>query len=62
MLVERFDRIVYDCSLNTDPKPAYERILQEDFAQALGVQSRDKYKITFKDCLKVLNQTQAPAV
>lgn len=62
LLVERFDRIVYDGSLNTDPKPAYERILQEDFAQALGVQSRDKYKITFKDCLKVLNQTQAPAV
>ena len=62
LLVERFDRIIYDCSLNSDPKPAYERILQEDFAQALGVQSRDKYSITFKDCLKVLDQTQAPAV
>ena len=28
----------------------------------MGVQSRDKYSITFKDCLKVLDQTQAPAV
>ena len=38
-----------------------ERILQEDFAQSLGVQARDKYKVTFKDCLKVLNQTATPA-
>ena len=65
LLVERFDRYkgngLFDPTGN-DKTPYLERILQEDFAQALGVQSRDKYKITFKDCLKVLNQTQAPAV
>lgn len=38
-----------------------KRILQEDFAQSLGVQSRDKYDVTFKDCLWVLNQTATPA-
>lgn len=38
-----------------------ERVLQEDFAQSLGVQARDKYKVTFKDCLKILNQTSTPA-
>ena len=54
LLVKRFDRI-YSNNLEC------ERILQEDFAQSLGVQSRDKYKVTFKDCLKVLNQTAAPA-
>jgi len=38
-----------------------KRILQEDFAQSLGVQSRDKYNVTFKNCLWVLNQTTTPA-
>ena len=38
-----------------------KRILQEDFAQSLGFQSRDKYKVTFRDCLKVINQTTSPA-
>ncbi len=54
LLVERFDR-KYSNNLES------ERILQEDFAQSLGVQARDKYKVTFKDCLKVLNQTTTPA-
>lgn len=54
LLVERFDR-KYSNNLES------ERILQEDFAQSLGVQARDKYKVTFKDCLKVLNQTATPA-
>ena len=54
LLVERFDR-KYSNNLEC------ERILQEDFAQSLGVQARDKYKVTFKDCLKVLNQTATPA-
>ncbi len=62
LLVERFDRIKYNAELNKNPKPAYKRILQEDFAQALGVQSRDKYSITIKNCLKVLNHTHAPAL
>lgn len=38
-----------------------ERVLQEDFAQSLGVQARDKYKVTFRDCLKILNNTAIPA-
>lgn len=54
LLVERFDR-KYSNNLEC------ERILQEDFAQSLSVQARDKYKVTFKDCLKVLNQTATPA-
>ena len=54
LLVERFDR-KYSNNLEC------ERILQEDFVQSLGVQARDKYKVTFKDCLKVLNQTATPA-
>ncbi len=54
LLVERFDR-KYSNNLEC------ERILQEDFAQSLGVQARDKYKVTFKDCLNVLNQTATPA-
>ena len=39
-----------------------KRVLQEDFAQSLGFQSRDKYKISFHDCLKVINQTTSPAI
>lgn len=64
LLIERFDRLKYfgDDILGNDPTPYYERILQEDFAQALGIQSRDKYSVTFKDCLKVLNQTQSPVL
>ena len=54
LLVERFDR-KYSNNLEC------ERILQEDFAQSLGIQARDKYKVTFKDCLKVLNKTATPA-
>ena len=63
-MIERFDRLKYlgDDILGNDPTPYYERILQEDFAQALGIQSRDKYSVTFKDCLKVLNQTQSPVL
>ena len=54
LLIKRFDR-KYSNNLEC------ERILQEDFAQSLGVQARDKYKVTFRDCLKVLNQTATPA-
>lgn len=53
LLVERFDREFQNGKL--------KRILQEDFAQSLGVQSRDKYDVAFKDCLWVLNQTTTPA-
>ena len=53
LLVERFDREIKNGKI--------KRILQEDFAQSLGIQSRDKYNVTFKDCLNVLNQTSEPA-
>lgn len=54
LLIERFDRQIKNGKI--------KRILQEDFAQSLGVQSRDKYDaVTFKDCLRVLNQTTTPA-
>lgn len=58
LLVERFDR-----SLISKPDGIYiERLLQEDFAQSLGVQARDKYKVTIKDCVKVLNATSNPVL
>ena len=53
LLIKRFDREVQNGKIR--------RILQEDFAQSLGVQSRDKYDVTVKDCLWVLNQTSEPA-
>lgn len=53
LLIERFDRELKENKM--------KRILQEDFAQSLGIQSRDKYDVTFKDCLRVLNQTTTPA-
>ena len=53
LLIERFDREFKDGKIR--------RILQEDFAQSLGVQSRDKYDVTIKDCVWVLNQTTVPA-
>ena len=55
LLIERFDRLKSDNNLY------FKRIPQEDFTQALGKISSEKYKITFKDCLKVLEQTTAPA-
>lgn len=58
LMIERFDRIIND---NASNQIYMQRILQEDFAQSLGVQSRDKYNVSFKDCLKVLNQTTTPA-
>jgi len=65
LLVERFDRNI-DEEFTHNHEDEYclrmERILQEDFAQSLGVQSRDKYKVTFKDCLQVLNKTISPAI
>ena len=54
LLIERFDRKCENGKL--------KRILQEDFAQSLGIQSRDKYKVTFKDCLNVINQMATPAL
>ena len=53
LLIERFDREFKDGKIRS--------ILQEDFAQSLGVQSRDKYDVTIKDCLWILNQTTFPA-
>lgn len=59
LLVERFDRFK---TIDSSSNISYQRILQEDFAQSLGVQSKDKYKVTFNDCLTVLNQTKSPAL
>lgn len=53
LLIERFDREFQNNKI--------KRILQEDFAQSLAVQPKDKYDVTFKDCLWVLNQTSEPA-
>jgi len=58
LLVERFDR-----SRITKPDGIYiERLLQEDFAQSLGVQAKDKYKVTINDCVSVLNATSNPVL
>ena len=54
LLVERFDR------KKSENKEYIKRLPQEDFAQALGVEN--KYNVSFKDCLKVLNQTSNPAI
>ncbi len=64
LLVERFDREIEKFKDNNAEQDCLKlgRILQEDFAQSLGVQSRDKYKVTFKDCLQVLNKTVSPAI
>ena len=53
LLVKRFDR--------EEKNGKIRRLLQEDFAQSIAVQSKDKYNVTFKDCLIVLNQTSFPA-
>lgn len=52
-LIERFDRIVKDDEIM--------RLQHEDFTQALGIWAGDKYNVTFKDCLQVLNQMTRPA-
>lgn len=64
LLVERFDREIEKFKDNNAEQDCLKlgRILQEDFAQSLGVQSRDKYKVSFKDCLQVLNKTVSPAI
>lgn len=63
LLITRFDRQPYFTALeNNDFTLHMTRRLQEDFAQALGVQSRDKYKVSVKDCLQVLNFTKEPAL
>jgi serine/threonine-protein kinase HipA len=63
--VDHSDSYTKDCDSCTNHMQTrcvrMKRILQEDFAQSLGVQSRDKYDVTFKDCLWVLNQTTTPA-
>ena len=54
LVIERFDR------LKSDNNMYFKRIPQEDFTQALGRVSKDKYSVTFKDCLTVLNKTSSP--
>lgn len=52
-LIKRFDRI--------EKNNTIMRLHHEDFTQALGIYTDKKYDVTFKDCLKVLNQTTQPA-
>jgi serine/threonine-protein kinase HipA len=53
-LIERYDRVI-DAN-------RIRRLQQEDFAQALGIWSNDKYEVTFKDCAKVLMMLSKPAI
>ena len=46
--VQRFDRVLDGSRLS--------RVHQEDFAQLLGVLPAAKYEITFRDCLRVVDQ------
>lgn len=52
-LIKRFDRLEKDGEIM--------RLQHEDFTQALGVWTDNKYNVTFKDCLNVLNQMSTPA-
>ncbi|NLF83523.1 MAG: type II toxin-antitoxin system HipA family toxin [Candidatus Gastranaerophilales bacterium] len=53
-LIERYDRQISGKNIR--------RIQQEDFAQALGIWSVDKYEVTFADCARVLMQLSKPAI
>ena len=52
-LIERFDRQINGEKII--------RLQQEDFTQALGIWTDNKYSVTFKDCEKVLSQLRYPA-
>lgn len=53
-LIERYDRVIEGNKI--------KRLQQEDFAQALGIFSDNKYKVTFKDCNKILMLLSRPAL
>ena len=53
-LIQRYDRV--------EKNGKIMRLQQEDFTQALGVWVDNKYKVTFRDCFRVLNQTSRPAL
>ncbi|MCL1971841.1 MAG: type II toxin-antitoxin system HipA family toxin [Endomicrobia bacterium] len=57
LLIERYDREIKN--------GAVKRIHQEDFCQALGILSINKYQAeggpSIKDCFELLNQTSTPA-
>ena len=53
-LIQRYDRV--------EKNGKIMRLQQEDFTQALGVWVDNKYKVTFRDCFQVLNQTSRPAL
>jgi serine/threonine-protein kinase HipA len=54
-LISRFDRRIVGSS-------QIRRLQQEDFTQALGIATIDKYEVTFKQCLQVLQQVAKPAL
>ncbi|MGD9581964.1 MAG: HipA domain-containing protein, partial [Vampirovibrionia bacterium] len=53
-LIKRYDRMIVNNEIM--------RLHHEDFAQALGVSAADKYNVTYKDCLNVLNKMARPAL
>jgi serine/threonine-protein kinase HipA len=53
-MIERFDRHVEGSHVS--------RLQQEDFTQALGIWAEDKYSVTFKQCVQVLDQLSKPAI
>lgn len=59
LLIERYDRKILTNGY-------LERVHQEDFCQALGISSLNKYQSEsgpgLKECFKLLNQTHLPAV
>ena len=64
LLVERYDRV---CRKDSIHKPAFERLHQEDFCQALGIVSEMKYQNeggpSLKQCFALLRKvSSAPAV
>jgi serine/threonine-protein kinase HipA len=64
LLVERYDRV---CRKDSIHEPAFERLHQEDFCQALGIASEMKYQNecgpSLKQCFALLRKvSSAPAV
>ena len=47
-LIRRYDRMIMADSL--------VRLVQEDFCQALGVNSQQKYALTLQDCFKLIRK------
>ncbi len=64
LLIERYDRVIERVSQGANRENRVQRIHQEDFCQALGIISADKYQKEggpdFKACFDLLRQTAQP--